>query len=528
LHKEEKAMRRKIIRFANLVIPAVVMFQSYASAEVVYDSLSTTQTSGIIIREIGNTVTLSGNKRFVKKFTVNVDSRSSDIGQTNDYILRFYLPTAPGGYPGKLFWQSPPKTNVVMTGDVQAVTFEVPFIRVPDSFIFTVMQAGDGFFPLCNGPTTGNSPAYCWTNLTKEVFSSSNHLQVRIEAEKRPDATLLGTIHHSSMCGRGAEDYYTMRFEMELGGYWDLFGPAFHGITEWDEGSFLQINAEDVPEAADYLTNGTDESLRVLAEFVASGNVESNTIVKSVGIAEGYPDLYGCIITDFVLKLDNIIIDHDTPDWTYFTWDVTWEIWGIQKSSDLNRDGKVNLSDYTILASAWGSEQGQPNWNPLCDIHLPCDDKVTAYDLQRFCSDWLYGCSAGFEENFETGDFSLYGWQRSGNAYWNIVSDTVYEGTYSARSGTITHNGYSTLEVEIGVEGESISFYRKVSSETYFDYLRFYIDDVEQDKWSGNVDWSQATFPVTPGLHTFKWSYTKDGSISSGEDCAWIDQVKID
>jgi hypothetical protein len=517
-------MRFSKIHILNMFVFSVFVFQEVVSAEVVYDSLSTSAISSIMIKDIGNTITLSGSKRFVTSFTVNV---GASAGHTNDYILRFYLPTAPGGYPGKLFWQSPPRTNVVMTGEIQSITFEVPYIRVPNTFIYSVAQAGDGYFTLCSGPIIGSSPAYCWTNLTKETFAGRNHLQVKIEAQDRPDAVLLGKIRHSSTCGSGAEDYYCIRFEMKLGGYWDMFGPSFYGVTERDEGSYLQMDAKDIPEAVNYLTNGADESIRVKAEFSLQGNVESDTIVKSPGIAEGYPDLYGCVITDIGLKLDNIVIDHNTAGWTYFTWDVTWEIWGVEKSADLNRDGRVNFTDYSILASAWGSQEGQPHWNPYCDINLPSDNQINIYDLQEFCSHWLEGYY-GFEENFETGDFSLYEWQHSGNAYWQVVSDMVYEGSYAAKSGVISHNEQSTLQVEVSADGEQISFFRKVSSESSYDYLRFYIDDVEENKWSGEVSWSKVSFPVTPGTHIFKWSYTKDGSVSSGSDCAWIDLIKIE
>ena len=521
-------MKFNKIQLFNLFVLAAFVFQSLASAEVVYDSLSTYEASAISIKDVGNTVTLSGNKRFVTSFTVNVLIGSSHIGQTNDYILRFYLPTAPDNYPGRLFWQSPPKTNVEMTGGTQSITFEVPYVKVPETFIYSVMQAGDGYFTMCYGPTIGSSPEYCWTNLTKYVFAGSNHLQVRIETQDRTDAMLLGRINHSSMSGTGAEDHYAMRFQMRLGGYWDMFGPSFYGVTEWDEGSHLKIEAMDLPEAVNYLTNGVDESLRVSAEFTSRGNLESDTIVKSPGIADGFPDLYGCIITDFVLKLDNIIIDHSTPGWTYFTWDVTWEIWGFEKTPDLDRNGKVNFPDFSILASAWNSQEGQPHWNPACDIYRPEDNKINSYDLQRFCSDWLQGCSSGFEENFETGDFSLYDWQHLGDAGWNIVSGIVYEGNYAVKSGDITHNQQSALQVEIDVDREYISFFKKVNSELGYDYLRFYIDDIEQNKWSGGLDWSQESFPVTPGPHTFKWSYTKDSSFSVGSDCAWLDQIKIE
>ncbi len=74
------------------------------------------------------------------------------------------------------------------------------------------------------------------------------------------------------------------------------------------------------------------------------------------------------------------------------------------------------------------------------------------------------------------------------------------------------------------VDGD-ITFYRKVSSEDNFDYLRFYIDGVEQDKWSGGKDWERISFPVIAGTRTFEWIYSKDGSESEGNDTAWIDDI---
>ena len=48
-----------------------------------------------------------------------------------------------------------------------------------------------------------------------------------------------------------------------------------------------------------------------------------------------------------------------------------------------------------------------------------------------------------------------------------------------------------------------------------------------QQEWSGNLAWSQATYPVAAGMHTFRWVYSKDGSVSSFEDAVYIDDVFI-
>ena len=71
----------------------------------------------------------------------------------------------------------------------------------------------------------------------------------------------------------------------------------------------------------------------------------------------------------------------------------------------------------------------------------------------------------------------------------------------------------------------NISFYKKVSSEQNYDFLNFYINGDLQESWSGEQDWSLSSFPVSTGFHTFTWSFNKDGSVSDGSDCGWIDYV---
>ncbi|MCK5052229.1 MAG: choice-of-anchor D domain-containing protein [Candidatus Cloacimonetes bacterium] len=128
-------------------------------------------------------------------------------------------------------------------------------------------------------------------------------------------------------------------------------------------------------------------------------------------------------------------------------------------------------------------------------------------------------------ENFETGDFSLFDWQM-GSYGWVIDNTNAYEGTYCAKSTTISHNQTASISVTMDVvtDGE-ISFYRSVSSESNYDYLRFYINNVEQDEWAGNIAWSQVTYSVSAGTVEFKWAYEKDGSVSNGSDCSWIDEI---
>ncbi|MCX6874980.1 MAG: M6 family metalloprotease domain-containing protein [Verrucomicrobia bacterium] len=118
-------------------------------------------------------------------------------------------------------------------------------------------------------------------------------------------------------------------------------------------------------------------------------------------------------------------------------------------------------------------------------------------------------------------------WATSGNAAWAGQILTTHDGVDAAQSGLITDSQQSTTETTVTGAG-SLSFWWKVSSESSFDYLRFYLDGAEQPGIvgiSGAVDWQQQTLAVPAGSHTLRWTYAKDYSNSVGLDAAWLDQV---
>lgn len=129
-------------------------------------------------------------------------------------------------------------------------------------------------------------------------------------------------------------------------------------------------------------------------------------------------------------------------------------------------------------------------------------------------------------ENFESGNFNVFPWLFSGNQPWIMDTESPYEGTYSAKSGTISDNQTSAMEMTIIVAvDDSVSFYRKVSSEPSYDYLKFYINGVLKGEWAGNVSWGRVSYPVSAGANVLKWMYEKDYSVSTGSDCAWVDYI---
>jgi PKD repeat protein len=129
-------------------------------------------------------------------------------------------------------------------------------------------------------------------------------------------------------------------------------------------------------------------------------------------------------------------------------------------------------------------------------------------------------------EDFETGDFTQFDWQFNEHPWTIVTGDETYEGNYAAKSGSVTSNQSSVMDLDYTVAADGdLSFYYKVSSESGYDFLKFYINGELQDQWSGEVDWTLATYNLTSGEYNLKWEYAKDGSMDNGDDCGWLDYI---
>jgi Leucine-rich repeat (LRR) protein len=120
-------------------------------------------------------------------------------------------------------------------------------------------------------------------------------------------------------------------------------------------------------------------------------------------------------------------------------------------------------------------------------------------------------------------------WTTGGDANWfaSAAPSYVFFGPTVAQSGKID-NGKSTF-IQTTVNGPgTLTFNWRVSCQPlFFDYLNFTIDNVEKAKISGYADsqWQKLTFSIPDGQHLLKWAYTKDFTITAGDDAGWLDKV---
>ncbi len=204
---------------------------------------------------------------------------------------------------------------------------------------------------------------------------------------------------------------------------------------------------------------------------------------------------------------------------------------GVLSTDDSNITINQPLSGFPTIAELGGTAVSQGSYSFSVSSSTPTYHQVDfRLDLTAdggYVDSAFFSLTIGLDvEDFETGDLSLYDWQSTGSAPWSVGSSTRYEGTYAAASGNIGNNQTSQLSVTVEVaQAGPISFEAKVSSESGFDYLRFLIDGIEKEKWSGEMDWTGKSYFVFPGSHTFTWRYTKDQSQANGSDKGWVDLI---
>ena len=126
----------------------------------------------------------------------------------------------------------------------------------------------------------------------------------------------------------------------------------------------------------------------------------------------------------------------------------------------------------------------------------------------------------------EAVDNSTYTYSTGGDrSFWGSLGSWASNGGDCATSGTIGDNQTSSFFTTVSCI-DQVSFQWSVSSESSYDFLRFYIDGVQQNSISGTVSWAFKTYALDPNIdHTLEWRYTKDVNTSAGDDRGFVDEI---
>jgi len=156
-------------------------------------------------------------------------------------------------------------------------------------------------------------------------------------------------------------------------------------------------------------------------------------------------------------------------------------------------------------------------------------DGCSASCVLEYCGDEVVGSLAPVGDDFETGDTIGLEWQQGAPYGFAIDSSLASSGTYAIISTNAgVPDSVSWITLELHMSGQ-ICFWYAGESESCCDAFQFTADSVMVFEQLGvHTGWTQYCHQVdAPGLHSFMWNYTKDGSENTGWDAYLIDDVVI-
>ena len=230
---------------------------------------------------------------------------------------------------------------------------------------------------------------------------------------------------------------------------------------------------------------------------------------------------------------------HSVPPFSVFAADITGAIAvGAEFSASISGEWSSTPKTYPEVGFAWeftsvpvGSELGKVPPLPDNSVSGGWTDMSDNTTLFHFNEDLDWDGSGSYSEDFESTSIGSLpaGWTTFGDAVWEVTGSDSHDGTKSIGSADIGDNQSVSVAYTASLAiPQTLQFWWKVSSENGFDFLRFYIDGVQQDQVSGPVvPWHQKSYNLPSGPSILTWTYSKDGSAGGGTDNAWVDDISI-
>ena len=332
-------------------------------------------------------------------------------------------------------------------------------------------------------------------------------------------------------------------------GNWELTASLEHEVYVYD--GQPKMPRVTVSTVLGELVEGTDFSVEYqnnvapgTATAVISGiGIYSGTISRTFRIVEamsgrfaltrqrypwnGYVDIDLSISGDSGKSYPTTFTAYDTIGGT----NISMNALAIEGGSDTNKTQALRPGTWRLV---WNADMDLPNEYVNTGIVLrasmadygtipvgagdtPCDfqSEVVPLDIQS------YPVTFTQQKVDLTSRNITYGFESGKN--WTKDTSNKKTGSFSYKSYKIGNSASTYLTATVKGKG-TFSFWWKVSSESNYDYLRYYVNGTEKAKISGSTSWAQISIPVTStGNTVIKWTYSKDSSTSSGSDCGWVD-----
>ena len=255
----------------------------------------------------------------------------------------------------------------------------------------------------------------------------------------------------------------------------------------------------------------------------AVGHLEASCLVLGVSLPAATPINFS-LRSDSEARLDRLvfaadnellvenfsaILDGTSPIRTTLR---DWELLERETTMDISR------LTWCYLKNNSGFEGEDSGWLDALAFTAPLTIDLLCSTLDMSAQECALITSVGFE---------------SPTSPW-VISTTATVGDTSLRSAIIDDNQQSCLVIGVALPGQTVvQFARRVSSQPGADRLYFAADGQRMDfsltppPDTVLRDWRSEPYFLPASISSLTWCYRKNGSISEGEDRAWLDDLSL-
>ena len=383
-----------------------------------------------------------------------------------------------------------------------------------------------------------------WGSPTVQFYMGEVEETTLTNTHNPNDFTIVATVE--GLSNQSAEMEVTLTTPYTYGGGNLLIGTYVQtASSNWVWTGFNGIEAPANSSRRRYLTYGTGDGAAFLPKttftFEPANDCPRPTSLVASNVTAHTADMSWTIIDESYNAQFNLEYKKTTDD--------TWTRIGLGNTRSFTLTGLDENTEYQVR------------------IQTVCGNDDEDNSIWKYASNFttLIACPAPTDLTVTDGSITAYGaavtWNGTSNSYvvmicqenalvdanfenqqipsnftndatypWTVVANT-HSGAFCAKSASGTHNATSALELTVDLTTDmTLLFSAKVSSEANYDKAYFSIDGNNQadlDGISSNGEWIDYSYPLTSGIHTLRWYYTKDNGVSHYDDCFYVDDIVL-
>ncbi len=251
--------------------------------------------------------------------------------------------------------------------------------------------------------------------------------------------------------------------------------------------------------------------------------IENELKYDSAISMEFHQDYDSYSVTEYELMAGEPVTDvYIYPQKTMLNIDFTFVVDGKEETKTVDiMGGNGNTLGYTPVKSGYTFTGWYTDKD--CKVKFVMDDVIDGITVLYAGFAEIKAASAGFTESFETGLSEYF------SGTWEITNETANNGLSCLKSPVTNHSSYSDMTLYVCLKSAgTLTFAYKTSSESGCDQLQLLINGSSIIIGSGEMTlFNNYSVSLPAGSSSIVFRYQKDGSVSNGNDCVYIDDIVI-